>query len=232
MNIVITGAGKGIGFDTALTLAEDTENTIIAISRSKDGLNKLKEISVKKNLHIDTYVMDLKELDEAILQTVFSSYKVIDVLINNAGILINKPFMETSVDEWKDVFETNLFGTLKLIQFLVPFLAKSQVAHVVNMGSMGGFQGSGKFAGLSAYSSSKAALANLTECLAEELKSFNIKVNCLALGSVNTEMLQAAFPSYIAPVNSNEMAKYIAHFALHSYPYFNGKILPVSVSTP
>ena len=97
---------------------------------------------------------------------------------------------------------------------------------------MGGFQGSSKFPGLSAYSASKAALANLTECLAEELKEKNICANCLALGAVQTEMLETAFPGYVAPVKSREMASFIAYFATRGHQFYNGKILPVSVSTP
>jgi NAD(P)-dependent dehydrogenase (short-subunit alcohol dehydrogenase family) len=105
-------------------------------------------------------------------------------------------------------------------------------SHIVNIGSMGGFQGSAKFAGLSAYSASKAALHNFTECLAEELKERKISVNCLALGSAQTEMLEKAFPGYESPVMAFEMGKYIADFALTGHKFFNGKVLPVAVTTP
>ena len=232
MNIVLTGASRGIGFDVALALAADKSNQIIAIARSNDGLNQLKKTASENNLFIDTYVQDLTTIDTTFFDTILAKYTVIDVLINNAAILKNKPFLETTPQDWNDVFATNVFGTANLIRNIVPALQKSPVAHIVNIGSMGGFQGSGKFKGLSAYSASKAALANLTECLAEELLPLGIKVNCLALGSVNTEMLQKAFPSYQAPLSSKQMADFIAHFAQYSHAYFNGKILPVSVSTP
>jgi short-subunit dehydrogenase len=232
MNIVITGASKGIGFNTAVALAENKANRVIALSRNTDGLNKLKEVAVDRLLNIDVYQADLKALDTNALQNIFARYNTIDILINNAGILINKPFTKTTIEEWRDVFETNLFCQLKLINFLLPFLSKSSTPHIVNIGSMGGYQGSSKFAGLSTYSASKAALANVTECLAEELKPLNIKVNCLALGSVNTEMLSAAFPGFKAPVSSEEMAGFIARFATEYQAFFNGKILPVAVSTP
>ena len=97
---------------------------------------------------------------------------------------------------------------------------------------MGGFQGSTKFAGLSAYSSSKSALSGLTECLAEELKDRNIAVNCLALGAVQTEMLGKAFPGYKAPLSAAKMAEFICEFALTGQLFFNGKIIPVSSTTP
>lgn len=232
MNIVITGASRGIGFDAALALAADTSNTIIAIARSAEGLQKLQQAALEKGLMIDTCQADLTTLDAAGFEAIFARYAHIDILINNAGTLVNKPFTETSIAEWRTVFETNVFSQLNLIQLLLPRLTKSGKAHIVNIGSMGGYQGSSKFAGLSAYSASKAALANITECLAEELKGQHIKVNCLALGAVNTEMLAAAFPGYKAPVNSADMAAYIADFAINGHKYFNGKILPVAVGTP
>jgi short-subunit dehydrogenase len=215
MNIVITGASRGIGFDTAIALAQHKTNSVTVLSRNTDQLNQLKKIAVRDNLDIDTYPLDLKNFDEDILVKSLSKYNQVDILINNAGVLLNKSFRDTSLDEWKDIFDTNFFGTVKLIKCLLPLIGKSPVAHIVNIGSMGGYTGSSKFPGLSAYSASKAALANLTECLAEEFKPLNIIVNCLALGSVNTEMLN-----------------FIADFAMTSYKYFNGKILPVSLSTP
>jgi NAD(P)-dependent dehydrogenase (short-subunit alcohol dehydrogenase family) len=105
-------------------------------------------------------------------------------------------------------------------------------AHIINISSMGGVQGSIKFPGLSSYSSAKAALGVLTECLAEEFKESNIRFNTLALGSVQTEMLEAAFPGYTAPLKPMEMAIFIKDFAERGGNFFNGKILPVSLSTP
>jgi len=230
MNIVITGASKGIGFDTAVAMAQDKANTIIALSRNKDGLNRLSNATA--GLNINTHIADLTTISNEELQNIFAPYNAIDILINNAGALINKPFAETTANDWREMFEINVFSQVKLIQFLLPWLNKSSTAHIVNIGSMGGYQGSSKFPGLAAYSASKAALANITECLAEELKPLNIKVNCLALGAVNTEMLNAAFPGFEAPVNSKQMAAFIARFALESHQFFNGKILPVAVSTP
>jgi NAD(P)-dependent dehydrogenase (short-subunit alcohol dehydrogenase family) len=75
-------------------------------------------------------------------------------------------------------------------------------------------------------------LACLTECLAEELKEKNIAVNCLSLGATQTEMLNEAFPGYKAPLSAKDMASYIANFSLHAHNFMNGKIIPVSISTP
>jgi NAD(P)-dependent dehydrogenase (short-subunit alcohol dehydrogenase family) len=105
-------------------------------------------------------------------------------------------------------------------------------SHIINISSMGGFQGSSKYRGLSYYSASKAAIACLSECLAEEFSESGIRVNCLALGSVQTEMLAEAFPGYKAPVDASEMAHFISDFALNGSKYFNGKIIPVAINNP
>jgi NAD(P)-dependent dehydrogenase (short-subunit alcohol dehydrogenase family) len=97
---------------------------------------------------------------------------------------------------------------------------------------MGGFQGSSKYPGLSYYSASKAAIACLSECLAVEFAESGIRVNCLALGAVQTEMFAEAFPGYKAPVNATEMAEFVSYFAVNGQKFFNGKIIPVAVNNP
>ena len=128
------------------------------------------------------------------------------------------------------MLQSNYVGHVRIIQALVAVMPAG--AHIVNIGSMGGFQGSAKFKGLTAYSASKAALHTLTECLAVEFATQDIKVNCLALGSAQTEMLEQAFPDYQSPVMAFEMGKYVADFALTGSRFFNGKIIPVALSTP
>ncbi|MFN7115400.1 MAG: SDR family NAD(P)-dependent oxidoreductase [Saprospiraceae bacterium] len=230
MNIIITGASKGIGFDTVLNLAEDPEHHIIALSRDEAGLQQLQKRATLGN--VSYVVFDITAPHWDVLLQKLNELDCIDVLINNAGLLINKPFQELTSKDWEQTFATNVFGTVELIRMLLPYLEKSKKAHIVNIGSMGGFQGSSKFPGLAAYSASKAAVANLTECLAEEFKNQNIAVNCLAFGAVQTEMLEAAFPGYVAPLGSMEMAEWVAWFGVNGHRFFNGKILPVSISTP
>jgi NAD(P)-dependent dehydrogenase (short-subunit alcohol dehydrogenase family) len=156
--------------------------------------------------------------------------KSVDILVNNAGLMIQKPFELMEESDFDLMFQANVKTAFNLTRHLLPYFPKN--AHIVNIGSMGGFQGSAKFPGLSLYSASKGALAVLTECLAEELKGRHIKVNCLALGSAQTEMLDQAFPGYKAPLSAGEMAAFITEFALHGHQWFNGKILPVAISTP
>jgi NAD(P)-dependent dehydrogenase (short-subunit alcohol dehydrogenase family) len=128
------------------------------------------------------------------------------------------------------MFDVNVKAAFKMVRLLVPFLNKG--SHIINISSMGGFQGSVKFAGLSLYSAAKGALNILTESLALELTENKISVNALALGAVQTEMLSAAFPDYEAPLKPDEMASFIKDFALNGHKVYNGKILPVSLSTP
>ncbi len=154
----------------------------------------------------------------------------IDVLVNNAGVLINKPFAQLLETDFVEMLQSNYIGHVRIIQALLGFMGEG--SHILNIGSMGAFQGSAKFPGLAAYSASKAALHTLTECLAQELVEQGIKVNCLALGSAQTEMLEQAFPGYESPVMAFEMGKYIADFAVTGHRFFNGKVLPVAVTTP
>lgn len=224
MNIIVTGAGKGIGFELCKLLSAEPANHILAISRN---ISQLLSLSTQ-NRNLIPLSFDLENDDYGFIISKLPCK--IDILINNAGYLINKPFQELNESDIEKTFHVNFTSAFKLTQILVPHFNKN--AHVVNISSMGGFQGSAKFSGLSVYSASKSALACLTECLADELKDQQIKVNCLCLGAVQTEMLENAFPGYKAPVEAGDMAKFISDFALHAHHYLNGKIIPVSLSTP
>ncbi|MBL7883692.1 MAG: SDR family oxidoreductase [Bacteroidia bacterium] len=237
MNILITGASRGIGFELAKQFCKNSNNTIIVTARSIDKLNHLKRECIDNKLtsNIIPIECDLESIESiSKLSTEIQKHcSSIDILINNAGAISNKPFLELKAQDIQKVYQVNVFSVIALIQQLFPLLKKaSQKAHVINISSIGGIQGSVKFSGLSAYSSSKAALVCLTECLAEEFKNENIAFNCLALGAVQTEMLNEAFPGYQAPINANQMAEFIANFSLNAQQYMNGKIIPVSLSTP
>ncbi|HEX8278334.1 MAG TPA: SDR family oxidoreductase [Segetibacter sp.] len=234
MNIVITGASSGVGFEAVLELCLNISHNIIALAPSKDKLKKLYDSAMHISPQCSLYIADFDivhgDYIEELIPLIKSSAGTVDVLINNAGRLINKPFEQTSQLDYVEMIQSNLLGHVKMIQNLLPLMSNG--AHIVNIGSMGGYQGSVKFPGLAAYSASKAALHTLTECLAVELAEQKIKVNCLALGSAQTEMLEKAFPGYESPVNAGEMGKYIADFAVSGHKFFNGKVLPVSVATP
>lgn len=232
MNIVISGAGKGIGYSLTRKFLEDKQqnNTVFALSRNINQLNKLKEIY--ENLYpLQCDITNLSQLESA-RAVINLKCQSIDYLINNAGALINKSFLDTESAEIDYVFNVNFKAPFLLIQKLFNLLALSENAHVVNISSMGGFQGSIKFPGLSVYSSSKAALVCLTECLTEEFKGTDIKFNVLCLGSVETEMLSQAFPNYKAPTTADQMAEFIMQFTYNNNRFMNGMVIPVALSTP
>ena len=234
MNIIITGASSGVGFEAALELILSGKHKVIALARSQEKLERLLEIAHGLNPDAEIYALafDIVHDDYVDLKSFIKSNfdNHVDILINNAGVLINKPFKQLKEMDFIEMLQSNFIGHVRIIQALVDLMPEG--SHIVNIGSMGGFQGSAKFAGLSAYSASKAALHTLTECLAVELADQQIKVNCLAIGSAQTEMLEKAFPGYESPVMAFEMGKYIADFSITGHRFYNGKVLPVAASTP
>ena len=224
-NIIITGTSRGIGFELAQIFAQNNYN-VLALSRNSEPLKNLNI----KNITTISVDLSIEEDLKKVTDFVSKNWKSVDVLINNAGKLINKPFNKLSSADFLEVYKVNVFAVAELTRQIIPFLTKG--SHVVNVSSIGGVQGSMKFPGLAAYSSSKGALLTLTELLAEEYKEQQISFNALALGAVQTEMLEEAFPGYQAPVTANDMANYIYNFALTGNKYYNGKILEVSSSTP
>lgn len=223
-NIIITGTSRGIGNELALKFATEGHN-VLAISRKISS-------DLAKHEKVTCLSVDLSNEEELqkISNFLSASWKQVDVIINNAGAIINKPFAQTSVADFRKIYEVNVFGIVSLTQIALPYLKSG--SHVVTISSMGGIQGSMKFAGLSAYSSSKGAVITLAELLSEEYKEQGISFNVLALGSVQTEMLEEAFPGYKAPLSASEMADYIMDFSLKGNKFYNGKVLQVSSSTP
>lgn len=223
-NIIITGTSRGIGYELALQLA-NSGNQILAISRKtpQELIEHANITCLSVDISVDT---DLQLVEDFLSHT----WKNVDCVIHNAGALLFKPFLETSTADFEKIYKVNVFGLASLTRICVPFMTKG--SHVVTISSMGGIQGSLKFPGLAAYSSSKGAVITLSELLSEEYKEQGIAFNVLALGAVQTEMLEEAFPGYEAPISAAEMAAYIADFALTANKYYNGKVLQVSSTNP
>jgi 3-oxoacyl-[acyl-carrier protein] reductase len=223
--ILITGTSRGVGLEL-VRIFSNMGHRVISLSRNIKPVKDL-ELPGVNNLPFDiTGEDDLIKLRRHLRENDIK----IDILINNAGAIVNKPFSETTHQDFLNVYNTNVFGVVQLIQTVLPYMDKK--GHVINISSMGGVQGSMKFPGLAAYSSSKGALITLTEMLAEEYKETGPSFNVLALGAVQTEMLEEAFPGYKAPLQPVEMAEYIASFSLTGNKFYNGKVLQVSSSTP
>jgi len=222
--ILVTGASRGIGKALVEYLAKDHQ--VLATARNEVALDAL-----QLDTDCEVYPFDLEKLDYSGLQeAVEHKLGGIDILIHNAGLLINKPLRQFTRDDILRQYQVNVFSLFQMMQSFEPLFNRN--AHIVALGSMGGFMGSSKFPGLSAYSSSKGALAVLIECLQEEYKESSWAFNCLALGAVQTEMLQEAFPGYEAPLQSFEMASYIGDFSLGGHKVLRGKVLPISLSNP
>ncbi|AUC86756.1 short-chain dehydrogenase [Polaribacter sp. ALD11] len=224
-NVVITGTSRGIGFELAKQFAENGHQ-VLALSRNSKPLSAINH----KNITVLSVDISNSEDLQKVTDFIKSTWKKIDILVNNAGKLVNKPFTEISSEDFLEVYKVNVFAVAEVTKLMIPFLQKG--SHVVTISSMGGIQGSMKFPGLAAYSSAKGAVITLSELLAEEYKEQQIAFNVLALGAVQTEMLEEAFPGYQAPISAMEMADYMYNFAMTGNKFYNGKVLQVSSSTP
>ena len=221
--IIVTGASRGIGHEI-VKIAEKKGHRVYSISRN---IKALKDYSFKYPRQVDLANED--SIDKFSSEVKNDGVKI-DALINNAGAFLNKPFEKISKKEFEYIFQVNVFGLSSITRKVLPIIDSK--GHIVNITSMGGINGAAKFAGLSAYSSSKGAVNILTELLAEEYKEKGPSFNALAFGAVQTEMLEEAFPGLKAPISAREIADFILDFSLEGQKYFNGKILPVSSSTP
>ena len=218
--IVITGAGKGIGFETTKQLLKDNFS-VIAISRNTIQLNSI----ASKNLQI--IQGDLTSEIDRIIEEI--GMTKIDGLLNNAGIIIKKDIHSLTYDDFQSVFQTNVFVPFNLsVRLLNNY---NSGAHIINIGSMGGFENTLKFPEMVFYSSSKSALHCLSQCLAVEFKGLDVKVNCLSIGSVETEMVKIAFPGFQPPITSQTMSEFIAWFLVHGQKFMNGQIIPVALDS-
>ncbi|MGQ9621532.1 MAG: SDR family oxidoreductase [Bacteroidales bacterium] len=230
MNIIITGGSRGIGLETAIIMAKNRDNKIIITGRNRKNLEKAASYAPYRNIsYLKTDFTVLHKNSELVLKSFKEYFESVDILINNAGYLFNGKFEETDESEIRLMMEVNFFAPAALIKLLLPLMHSG--SHIVNISSMGGYQGSTKFPGLSYYSASKAAIACLTECLAAEFSDKGIRVNCIAPGSVQTDMFNEAFPELKANLTPEEMGRFIAWFAVNGNKFFNGKILPVALTT-
>jgi 3-oxoacyl-[acyl-carrier protein] reductase len=226
-NIMVVGASRGIGAELVKILAQNEQHRVFAFSRNLKAM----EDNFAALQNVRSFVLDLNSADvKATFSNQIEEISSVDILIYNAGFLVNKPFLELTREEIQMSYQINVLSAFEIFQAAMPKFSKK--AHVVSISSMGGFQGTVKFAGLSSYSTPKAALVSLTELLAEEFKDKQWAFNCLALGAAQTEMLEAAFPGYQAPVSAAEMAEFIADFSLNASRFIRGKVVPVSLSTP
>lgn len=226
--VLVTGAGRGVGAATVKALLAMEDVRVIAVSRALEALEQV----VGSNARLESCPVDLLSPDGAQRIAAFVGQRRLHALVHNAGLLHKAEMGQHRRADLERLFLTNTIAPLELSQALAPRLRGEPPGHIVHIGSMGGFQDAAKFPGLVAYSASKAALACIAQCMAEEFKDQAIRSNCLALGSVDTEMLRAAFPGHHASTTAEAMGSFIAEFSLNGHNLFNGKVLPVATTTP
>ena len=228
---VITGAATGVGFETVAAIVQQCPDfEIVAITHTENKNSEL-QLFASKHATVRCLAWDIVSGESEPLLSVVHE-KPIELLINNAGLLVKKPFLDLGYEDFLKAWQVNCWGAARVTQLLLPNLLKATHPHVVMIGSMGGFSGSVKFSELAAYSSAKGAVSILTEALHHEFLHTNLTFNCLSFGAIQTNMLSRAFPGYRAPITAAAAGSFIAHFALTGYRYFRGKVLPVSTTTP
>lgn len=223
MAVLITGVSRGIG-KAVLEQYLSAGDSVVSISRGEG-------VELERNGHHIYIRFDWRQFD--VLGEALKAEGVeVDRVINNAGLLIMGDIGDVQYNDFEEQMRVNVWNVLELFRSIYNRGVVSKGAHIVNIGSMGGVQGALKFPGLYAYSASKAALIALTESLDAEYGAEGFAFNCLALGAVNTEMLNEAFPGYISEVDPEKMAEYIRSFTDTSGKLMSGKVVQVSKSNP
>jgi short-subunit dehydrogenase len=186
--VLVTGCSSGIGYATCLVFARNNFTTYGSV-RELSKAERIQEITNKEKLPLKIIRLDVNE-DESIriaIQKIISDSGGIDILINNAGYGMFGPIEEISIKEIKEQFETNFFGTIRLIKAIVPIMRKQRNGTIVNISSMVGRFGVPLNA---AYVSSKFALEGLSESISFELDEFGIKVILVEPGVIQTDFFQ------------------------------------------
>lgn len=226
VQVVVTGAGKGIGF-TLCEVFSALGCEVVAISR------QLKPSFKGQNIyHVQADIANVEATASQIDKLFPGDHSTLKVLIHNAGVLINKPFEMLTFEEMTTMNGVNYLYPMYLTQKLMPWLRKSKHAHTLYIGSMGGFQGSLKYPGLTVYGSTKAGGAGFIEGLASEFRGSGLYFNALSLGAVQTDMLKEAFPLLEESLDVETICNWIAKFALEGFKVMNGQNLPISLGNP
>lgn len=186
-NAIITGGSRGIGFHTALNLANEGVNVAI-MGRDEKALEEAKAEIAKTGVEVIAVSADVS--DEAGVQTavkeVNEKFDSIDILINNAGMMGNGPFLESRTEDFEKMMQVNVFGMYHMLQAVLPGMVEQKSGDVVNIASVSGLR-SGP--GGSLYSATKFAVIGMTEGLLKEMRPHNIRVSYLTPSAVNTSLI-------------------------------------------
>jgi NAD(P)-dependent dehydrogenase (short-subunit alcohol dehydrogenase family) len=240
--VIVTGGGTGIGRETALLFAQQGANVVI-IGRRIDKLRQVQKESIKLGPEIDFLVNDISDEEQckAIVEYVVEKYGNIDILINNAGILLPGSTHEISSLEWDKTFNVNVRGMWLMSKYVIPHMIEQRGGAIVNSSSVIGLKG---FAGVAAYAASKGAVAQLTRCMALEYAHNHIRVNAICPGFVETPLVTEgfleraedrddaiAYMKSLHPLGRIATAKEVAHSILFlcddNSGFITGHLLPV-----
>lgn len=233
---LITGGARGIGGTTAFLFAKEGAKVGILDLR-EEGLRKIKDQAKKKGIALTTFVGDVSKKDqiESVMQEFVQEFGRIDVLVNNAGIAISRPFLEKTVEDWKKTLEVNLIGIFVCSQAAARYMLEQKSGKIINISSIRGIDHCGR-EGIMDYSASKAAVISLTKTMAKELAP-HVNVNTVAPGHTNTEMIKSLPEeirknmiegSYLKRLaKPQEIAKAILFLASNDADFITGQLLLV-----
>ena len=211
---IITGAGRGVGRATAQLFAREGAR-VVAFSRTPAHIEETAAEIARAGGQALAIVGDVSQEDDVqrLFERVKETYGRVDILVNCAGIVAVRPFVEMDVATWDTVIGVNLRGTFLCCRQAFQLMTVQQHGVIINLSSLSGVKGVEKFPGLSAYNVSKAGVASLTEILAVEGKPYNIRVCAVSPGAVDTTMLRQAAPHLKAGMTPEDMAEILLFLA-------------------
>lgn len=220
---IITGAGRGVGRSTALVFAREGAKVVLC-SRTQAQLDEVVSDIIQQGGEALAVVGDVAREEDVrnLFEQALQMYGRVDILVNCAGIVAVKPFLEMDTETWDDVINVNLRGTFLCCRTAFRVMAEQKQGVILNLSSLSGVKGVEKFPGLSAYNVSKSGVAGLTEILAVEGKPYNIRVSAVSPGAVATEMLRQAAPHLEAGMTPDELAEILLFLADDSGRMFSG----------
>ncbi len=225
---IITGAGRGIGRAAARLFAREGAHVVLFSRTASQLAEAVNEITSEGGQALAVVGDVSREEDVAVLfQQVMRVYGRVDVLVNCAGIVAVRPFVEMDVATWDAVMGVNLRGTFLCCLKAFQIMAAQQQGVIINLSSLSGVKGVEKFPGLSAYNVSKAGVAGLTEILAVEGKPYNIRVCAVSPGAVETDMLRQAAPHLKAGMTADDMAEILLFLATDSGRMLSGSNIEI-----